>query len=244
MSTSLAPAVSLNNATSSQKQVAGKVITKEKLKTVSIRPYPRVIFFYPLFIFSIVAYIIQRNQEINQVDGGAPISWLSLSWMIILFANLFAISFDFSTRKFFVWFLVIVIVSQTLAILFYTDVLSIELTREEFFAFNLNIESTFYLVVSCIVGVNLFFVLIEAQLNVVVINESKISLRNRGKEVYHRSIAGLKVSIEIIDIFKYVALGAGQIVIKIPGIESLKFDNVPFVKPKFKKLSAMIFDEN
>jgi hypothetical protein len=219
---------------------ASENITKKKVRNVVIRPYPKAIFFYSFFVFSMIAYFIQRNQEIKNIDGGSPISWLSISWMIILFANFFAISFDFSTRRFFVWFLTIIVITQTLAILLFTGVIEISLTKEEIWAFNLNIESSFYLIIVIILGINLMFVVIEAQLHAVIIAEDKIILRNKGKTVFTRSLAGIEIEIDIPDVFKHAALGAGQILIIFPGHENLKFDNVPFAKWKLKQLNKII----
>jgi len=58
---------------------------------VKIRSLPKVIFFYPVWIFSLVAALIASAAE--------PPAWLGMTWMSLFILNLFVVSFDFTEQK-------------------------------------------------------------------------------------------------------------------------------------------------
>ncbi|MCC6625592.1 MAG: hypothetical protein IT385_30420 [Deltaproteobacteria bacterium] len=73
--------------------------------TVKIRSLPKVIFFYPVWIFSLVCALIAAA-------GEPPAAWLGMAWMSLFILNLFVISFDFTEQR-----TVIVVLTVVVAIL-------------------------------------------------------------------------------------------------------------------------------
>ncbi len=58
---------------------------------VRIRSLPKVIFFYPIWIFSLVCALV--------VSADSSAVWPGLAWMILFTFNLFVISFDFTEER-------------------------------------------------------------------------------------------------------------------------------------------------
>ena len=80
-------------------------MSEKKVKHPSeiyLRSYPKVIFFWPLLVTSVVLWIIQALTD--------PSSTLGYVWLIVFFINIFVTAFDFSSTKFFVLVLAILIV--------------------------------------------------------------------------------------------------------------------------------------
>ena len=59
---------------------------------VYLRDYSKVVFFYPLFIISLILWIVELV-----IQG--EVRWLGLFWLIIFFMNLFVIAFDVSWQR-------------------------------------------------------------------------------------------------------------------------------------------------
>ena len=73
---------------------------------IYLRSYPKVIFFWPLLITSLVLMILQIvAADVDWIDP----TILGYTWFIVFFVNIFVTAFDFSSTKFFVLILAIVI---------------------------------------------------------------------------------------------------------------------------------------
>ena len=77
-----------------------KDISKEE--KVYLRDCSKVIFFYPLFITSLILFLIQLITGIDEPGLGAI-------WVTVFFANLFVIAFDTSSIKFLILLLIVII---------------------------------------------------------------------------------------------------------------------------------------
>lgn len=58
---------------------------------VRIRSLPKVIFFYPVWIFSLVCALV--------MSADASAQWTGLAWMALFTFNLFVIAFDFTEER-------------------------------------------------------------------------------------------------------------------------------------------------
>jgi len=172
-----------------------------KKDEIYLRSYPKVIFFWPLLVFSFVAWLIQFFSD-------DPISWLGTTWMIVFFTNLFVTAFDFSSTKFFV--LILAIVITILLVIFF--VLPNVTLPEGIEDFNLGITAMFYAITTLIFVIVLGFVVLSARFDYWKIERN---------EIYHKSgifstaerfpTKGLRIKKEIPDVFEYFMLRAGKI---------------------------------
>ncbi len=65
--------------------------TPDTLEKVTVRPYPKIIFFWPTWVFSIVAAIIVQASGADKI----PVH-LGTVWMCVFAFNLIVIAFDFT----------------------------------------------------------------------------------------------------------------------------------------------------
>lgn len=183
---------------------------KKKAKNkIILRSYPKVIFFWPLLIMTLIAWPIQYGLT----NAGIVSSVLGYIWFIFFFTNIFVIAFDFSSTKFFVLLLIIVVVILILIFLVLPHV-SLSLGG---FAIPLNLPTGFYMVMGLILLFILGLVIISSQFNYYKVERN---------EIYHKSgiftsaeripTKSLRIKKEIPDVFEFFILRAGSITL-LPG---------------------------
>jgi len=185
--------------------------TEKKPKPVNevlLRSYPKVIFFWPLLITTLIAWPIQMAL------GNAPSDLLGYIWFMMFFANLFVIAFDFSSTKFFVLIMAIVVVLLLVIFLVVPNV-SINLTGA--LSIGLSLPYGFYMIMALILLFILGFVVISCQFNYWKVERN---------EIYHKSgifasaerypAKSLRLKKEIPDVFEFFILKAGSITL-MPG---------------------------
>ncbi|MBY9006829.1 MAG: hypothetical protein KGD63_08730 [Candidatus Lokiarchaeota archaeon] len=200
----------------------------KKEEAVYLRNYPKVIFFWPVLFTSFVLWIIQW------VIGGEPNDILGYFWAAMFFINIFVVAFDFSSTKFFILILVLVIF---LVVVIFLLLPNIEISGLNF---NLMLTWQFYLVMTIMIGI---------PLGMVVLNSYFTYYKIERNEIYHKSgivssaerypISNLRIKKSIPDVFEYLFLRAGSIIL-IPG-RSEDVINLPTVLNINKK--AKLIDE-
>ncbi|MFX0041325.1 MAG: hypothetical protein ACFE8L_00295 [Candidatus Hodarchaeota archaeon] len=173
---------------------------------IYLRSYPKIIFFWPLLVVSFFWWIIQLFSD-------EPVGWLGTVWMIVFFTNLFITAFDFSSTKFFVLILVVVI-GLLLVAFFVLPNLAVDI---DFGDFNLGLTEGFYLVTTIILALILGFVMLSARFDYWKLERN---------EIYHKSgifssaerfpVKSLRLKKEIPDVFEYFLLRAGSMTL-LPG---------------------------
>lgn len=182
----------------------------KKTKPVSevvLRSYPKVIFLWPLLLTSFVLWLLQLLQPTTLL------AWYGNIWLIVLFSNLFIMAFDFSSAKFFLFILAIVVVILLVVFLVLPNV-SIPLTGGDF---NLELTANFYLVITLVLAFILGMIVISARFDYWKIERN---------EIYHKTglfanaermpTKSLRILKEIPDVFEFFALRAGSITL-MPG---------------------------
>ena len=147
--------------------------TKAPPSKVVLKDYSKIVFFYPIFLFTIIAWLIQAlvydpNQE-------RPQAWLSIIWIMILFINLIVVGFDFPSIKSLSIFSVIDLV-VLIILLAYNGGL------DEADKINLYLSSSFYAGITLTFGIVLLIAAILGQLSYVEINKEGIVLKKLGGE--------------------------------------------------------------
>lgn len=205
-------------------------MSQKKKDEIYLRSYPKVIFFWPLLVFSFAAWLIQFFVE-------DPIGWLGTTWMIVFFTNLFVTAFDFSSTKFFVLILAIVITILLVAFFVIPNIPAIKVE-----GFNLGITALFYAITTLILVIILGFVVLSARFDYWKIERN---------EIYHKSgifasaerypTKGLRIKKEIPDVFEYFMLRAGKISL-FPGKaeEVILLPTVLNIKKKEEQIDALL----
>ncbi len=107
---------------------------------VRIQSLPKVIFFYPVWLFSIVCAIVMYADPST--------SWTGISWMSLFTLNLFVVAFDFTEERTIIFVLGAVAASLGLLLAgVLNDVFSFLTHMKP------QMDATFYLMISVIFGV-------------------------------------------------------------------------------------------
>lgn len=173
---------------------------------IYLRSYPKIIFFWPLLLVSFFWWILQ-------LFGDKPIGWLGTVWMIVFFTNLFITAFDFSSTKFFVMILAIVVVLLLVAFIVLPNI-AVNISFEDF---NLGLTEGFYLTTTIILAIILGFVILSSRFDYWKLERN---------EIYHKSgifssaerypVKSLRLKKEIPDVFEFFLLRAGSMTL-LPG---------------------------
>ena len=172
---------------------------------IYLRSYPKIIFFWPLLITSIVLWIIQALTD--------PSSTLGYVWLIVFFINIFVTAFDFSSTKFFVLVLAILIVILLLVFMVLPN-FTFDITG---FKLNLMLPWDFYMVMTIILVFILGIVIISTRFEYYKIERNEIIHKSGIFSTAERfPVKSLRFKKEIPDVFEFFMLRAGKFTI-MPG---------------------------
>jgi len=183
-------------------------MSEKKVKPITevfLRSYPKIIFFWPLTLVSLVMWLLQ-------MIAPDPVAWYGNFWLVLFAINMFIVAFDFSSTKFFVLVLVIVVV--ILLVIFLVPNLFEGLPAV---SFNPMLTAEFYLVVTIVMAIILGLVVLGARFDYWKIERN---------EIYHKAgifssaerlpTKSLRIKKEITDVFEFFILRAGSITL-MPG---------------------------
>ncbi|MFX1391313.1 MAG: hypothetical protein ACFE9Z_14705 [Promethearchaeota archaeon] len=173
---------------------------------IFIRNYPKVIFFYPLLITSFVLFLIQ-------IIANVEILVLGYIWFIVFFVNIFVTAFDFSSTKFFVLILAVVIIVLIVAFLVLPN-FTFTLTGIQI---DLALPHEFYLLMTLILAFILGIVVISSRFDYYKIERNEI-IHKAGifSSAERFPVKSLRFRKEIPDVFEFFMLRAGRFTI-MPG---------------------------
>jgi hypothetical protein len=172
---------------------------------IFLRNYPKIIFFYPLLVTSLILWLIQIFMAPNAVLGYV--------WFIVFFVNIFVTAFDFSSTKFFVLILAIVIVILIIAFLVLPN-FAFSLTGIQL---DLALPYEFYMLMAIILAFILGIVVIGSRFDYYKIERNEIIHKSGIFSSAERfPVKSLRFRKEIPDVFEYFMLRAGRFTI-MPG---------------------------
>ena len=183
-------------------------MTEKKAKPITevyLRSYPKIIFFWPLALVSLVMWLLQ-------VLVPSPVAWYGNFWLAVFAINMFIVAFDFGSTKFFLLVLVFAVV--ILLVIFLVPNLFEGLPLG---SFNPGLTSDFYLACTIIMAIILGLVVLGSRFDYWKIERN---------EIYHKAgifssaerlpTTSLRIKKEIPDVFEFFILRAGSITL-MPG---------------------------
>ncbi len=183
-------------------------MSEKKVKPITevhLRSYPKIIFFWPLALVSLVMWLLQMLDP-------TPVAWLGNFWLAVFAINMFIVAFDFGSTKFFVLVLLAVVV--ILLVVFLAPNLIGGLPAGDF---NPGLTGEFYLAVTLIMAIILGLVVLGSRFDYWKIERN---------EIYHKAgifssaerlpTKSLRIKKEIPDVFEFFILRAGSITL-MPG---------------------------
>ena len=173
---------------------------------IFFRSYPKVIFFWPLLVFSFILWLIQS------FIGTEPSTVLGYIWFVVFFINVFITAFDFSSTKFFVLVLGIVVI---LLIVVFLVLPNFEITFG--ITLFLGLPYQFYMIMTIIFAFILGVVFISTRFEYYKIERNEIIHKMGVFSTAERFPAkSLRFRKEIPDVFEFFLLRAGKFTL-MPG---------------------------
>jgi len=198
---------------------------------VYLRSFSKIVFFYPLLILSFILWIIE-------FITASDIAWFGFLWIIMFFFNLFVISFDVSSSKFFILVLIISII--TIIILFLI-VPNVEISSNWISDANITMSTEFYLAVTIVLALVILLAFISAGIEYWKVERN---------EVYHKKgiftsadrypTKDLNLKKEIPDAFEFLLLGAGSVTLIFKGSLVFHIDTIPRINKRAKELDYLL----
>ncbi|MFX1279439.1 MAG: hypothetical protein ACFFA3_08480 [Promethearchaeota archaeon] len=182
----------------------------ERPTEIYLRSYPKVIFYWPLLVTSLILWLIQVLITLNEGEHSSALGYV---WFIVFFINIFVTAFDFSSTKFFLLILAVLII-LLLVIFLVLPNFSVDLTGIKI---DLGLPWQFYMVMSVILAFILGIVVLSTRFEYYKIERN---------EIFHKSgiftsaerfpAKSLRFKKEIPDVFEFFMLRAGKFTI-MPG---------------------------
>ena len=175
------------------------------ITVVYLRSYPKVIFFWPMALVSLILWLLQMLYL-------TPLPLFGNIWLVVFFVNMFIVAFDFNSSKFFVLIMVVVVV--VLLLVFLVPGMFTAIPGGEF---NPGLTAEFYFVLTIIMALVLGLVVLSSRFDYWKIERN---------EIYHKKgifssaermpTKSLRILKEIPDVFEFFILRAGSITL-MPG---------------------------
>jgi len=221
--------------------VSEKENEKKEIDAIYLRNYSKAIFLFPLFLTSIILWIIQAFWGVP----GNPLAGLGFIWTLVFFINLLTISFDFSSVKLFIIVLIIVVVILLLVFLVLPASLAMILEGFQNFEFNIGMTAEFYMVMSIILAVILAFVFIGVRFDY---------WRLERNEIYHRTgifvkaerypTQGITIKKKIPDLIEFMLLRAGSISLIVGDNEVAHLSTILNINKISNKIDKLLSELN
>lgn len=171
---------------------------------VILRNFPKAIFFAPLFLVSVIFWIVQSFlTDLNP--------WLGIIWVIIFFSNFTVTALDFPSYRVLILILGIVII--VLLALFLGLIPTLKQLGIIGQNFRIGLPVEFYMIMTIILGLILGLVMLSTRFDYYRIERNEVIHKTGffSTTLERYPVRGLRVKKEIPDIFEYFLFKAGTI---------------------------------
>ena len=215
-----------------------------KSNRILLVPYPKFIFMYPTLIVAMVSAIILYFGGYSAVDPATqtlPVVMTSL-FLVVMMANMFVIVFDFPRAT----SLTLVFVITSLALGMWVFVIAkpdiLPSIGHILAAVRPAANATFFACIAIAMGLMYAAVFFSVRMNYWELSNNEL-LHHHGflSDLKRYPAPNLRVDKEINDVFEYVLLGAGRLILQ-PSTEkrAIVLDNILFVGNKERELTRML----
>jgi len=213
--------------------------------SVILVSYPKIVFLWPSLVVALVAGIFMHvtTSSVDQMeDGGAGAVVVGWTFLIMLSLNFVVISFDFPrTTSLTLFFVSIALVlGGFLLVVYFPETLP----RVSAFLKSIHpiANATFYYIFSGVMILLYTFVAINRRFDYWEVRPNEL-LHHHGvlSDLERFSAPHLKIDKEINDVFEYLLLGAGRLILQ-PSNEkrSIVLDNVMWISSKEAKITKLL----
>jgi hypothetical protein len=206
--------------------------------------YPKIVFLWPSFVTALIAGIIELTMG-GRGEGGVPTTGATVAawgFLIVLSINLIVLSFDFPRATSLIIFFIIL--SIVLGLFLVARSFPTVLPRLGGWIASLHpaANATFYFFFVCMLGLIYAGVLLNTRFDYWEVRPNEL-LHHHGflSDLERFSAPNLRIDKEINDIFEYVLLGSGRLILH-PSNErrAVVLENVFRINQKEKAITKML----
>lgn len=219
----------------------------KKEESIILIPHPKIVFLWPSWVLSIVASIYMYfwgDASLAGAAGGAGTWAEAMAWtfLIVLGLNCVVLAFDFPRSTSLLLFAIIVaaVLGGSLLIINFPNLLPA--VNRALTAIDPVANSTFYFLFSVILSAMFITVAVVARLDYWEVRPNEL-LHHHGflSDLERFSAPNLKIDKEINDVFEFMLLGAGRLVLH-PSNQprAIVLDNVFFITQKEQAITKML----
>ena len=211
--------------------------TETKPVPITLIPWPKVVFFYPLCLICLVCAGLQATIDVDHC-------FLGTIFIAAFLVNMMIITFDFPGVKALALALGIIAVGLLLVLLNVKFQIWAPLKDflkgmcSYFYA-----STGFYLAISGIIFIMMIGgYALNRWWNCWTVEPNRL-IHHRGPlgDAHEYPAIDIQVEKEIQDVFEFVLLGSGSLTFRVPNLEEpIRLDNILFIKGKEKKIQEML----
>ncbi len=212
-------------------------------KQVFLVPFPKVVFLYPSFLAALAAgvFSIIHHQMGGDPEGPSAVA-VSLTFLLILSANLVVLGFDFPRATWLAVFFFCVSVALALGLLFTFYPGLVPSLENVLSTIQPVANSTFYFIFAGTLGLIFAAVMITVRFNYWEVRGNEL-LHHRGilADLVRYPTERLKVEKEIADVFEYLLLRSGNLILFPRDADRpIVLENVLGINKKEKALASQL----
>jgi hypothetical protein len=210
-------------------------------ESVILISYPKIVFLWPAFLTALIAgiYSLFTGGEEGPTTGEVVAAW---TFLIVLSVNLVVLSFDFPRTTSLVIFFAVFAVALGLALMAVKFPNILPTVTGWISGIKPAANATFYFLFFAVLGLIFLGVAINARFDYWEVRPNEL-LHHHGilSDLERFSAPHLRIDKEINDIFEYLLLGSGRLILH-PSNErrAIVLDNVFFISKKEKAITKML----
>jgi len=228
---------SLENAADASEATSGN-----KKKRIYLVSYPKIIFLYPTLICAVVAGIVTTFASSSAENGQGLAELCALAFLMITGVNLVVIAFDFPRTTSLTLFFFFAALGMGLTMFFKYYPNFIPGVASFLAALTPHANAEFYFLFAGILGLIFVGVFISVQFDYWEVRPNEL-LHHHGilSDLERFSAPNLRIDKEINDVFEYMLLKAGRLILQ-PSNErkAVVLDNVFFINKKEEQITRML----
>lgn len=201
--------------------------------------YPKIVFMWPSWVAAIFCAIYMWANNDLESAGAVNVCRVFLT---ILTINFVVLSFDFPRTTSFILFSLIAVFVLAIALIVNNNPNFLPVVGKWLAGIQPAANSTFYWLYSAIMGVIYIFVFITSRFDYWEVRPNEL-LHHHGvlSDLERFSAPHLRIEKEINDVFEYLLLGAGRLILHPRGERrAIVLDNVFFISAKEKRITKLL----
>ncbi len=217
----------------------------DSANSIILVSYPKIVFLWPAYLVSMIAGLYMHfstgSATLISADGAGAVT-VGWTFLILLSLNLVVISFDFPrTTSLTLFFLIIaLILGSALAIIYFPNLFPS--VRNMLSRMQPQANATFYYLFTGVMTIIYIGVFINRKFDYWEVGPNEL-LHHHGflSNLERFSTPQLKIEKEINDIFEYLLLGSGRLILH-PSNEkrAIVLDNVPWISRKESRITRLL----